>query len=295
MASTCVLSQFAKKLTACSITSDKSHRAAKFCPSHQSTSPLYSSSSIPNFVCLYTSRHPVAQAPVQDSHKGRDDGILPSSEQTSTLMGCQPWKGLCFPESPRANRLYQTTCDLIELCMQLGVYFAVENPGKSFMWQTTPSVALQQRHCLQEVCFHHCQYGSSRRKLTKILHNMIAFSQLEPFCDNNHKHEPWGQSPDGHWRTSAETAYPWLSQPSWSHSLTKIVCSPPMFALQETTLQTMRATTDIEPRRGLPPMVSEFECIQQWPSHKPLPPLARALSTPSRGQFASASTARDTI
>jgi hypothetical protein len=227
------------------------------------------------------------------THKGRDDGILPSSEQTSTLMGCQPWKGLCFPESPRANRLYQTT--LIELCMQLGVYFAVENPGKSFMWQTTPSVALQQRHCLQEVCFHHCQYGSSRRKLTKILHNMIAFSQLEPFCDNNHKHEPWGQSPDGHWRTSAETAYPWLSQPSWSHSLTKIVCSPPMFALQETTLQTMRATTDIEPRRGLPPMVSEFECIQQWPSHKPLPPLARALSTPSRGQFASASTARDTI
>ena len=209
--------------------------------------------------------------------------------------GLPTLKGLCFPESPRANRLYQTTCDLIELCMQLGVYFAVENPGKSFMWQTTPSVALQQRHCLQEVCFHHCQYGSSRRKLTKILHNMIAFSQLEPFCDNNHKHEPWGQSPDGHWRTSAETAYPWLSQPSWSHSLTKIVCSPPMFALQETTLQTMRATTNIEPRRGLPPMVSEFECIQQWPSHKPLPPLARALSTPSRGQFASASTARDTI
>ena len=34
VASTCVLSQFAKKLTACSITSDKSHRAAKFCPSH---------------------------------------------------------------------------------------------------------------------------------------------------------------------------------------------------------------------------------------------------------------------
>ena len=50
----------------------------------------------------------------------------------------------------------------------------------------------------------------------------------------------------------------------------------------------MRATTDIPPRRGLPPMVSEFRSVHQQPAYEPLPPNACRLSTPPRGFDASA-------
>ena len=42
-----------------------------------------------------------------------------------------------------ANQLYAIICNL-EFCLELKKYFAVENPGKSFMWQTQPFVKLLQ-------------------------------------------------------------------------------------------------------------------------------------------------------
>ena len=65
-------------------------------------------------------------------------------------------------------------------------------------------------------------------------------------------------------------------------------CAPPCFALQRDKLQTLRATTDTQPRKGLPPMVSEFLEIKQHLAKHPLPPLSRSLSTPSQGYLASA-------
>ena len=158
------------------------------------------------------------------------------------------------------------------------------------MWHTTPFVALMQEvHDLQEVSFHHCRYGSSRRKLTKLLHNIPSFAKLEAFCLGDHEHEPWGQNPDGGWRTAEETAYPWdLCRTIAAKLLMQlsgdgVICTPPVFALQEANLQTLRATTDIQPRKNLPPMVSEFLHIRPHPVNKPLPPQARRLSTPNFG------------
>ena len=37
-----------------------------------------------------------------------------------------------------ANALYQITCDLVRLCNQLGKLWSIENPGRSFMWVTSP-------------------------------------------------------------------------------------------------------------------------------------------------------------
>ena len=53
----------------------------------------------------------------------------------------------------------------------------------------------------------HFIFGSSRRKLTPLIHNIQAFHHLHQMCDNQHEHEPWGQKPDGSWATSEETAY----------------------------------------------------------------------------------------
>ena len=154
------------------------------------------------------------------------------------------------------------------------------------MWQTAPFVALVQSNPnLLEVFFHHCQYGSSRRKLTKLLHNIPEFATLEAFCTNDHEHEPWGQTPDGGWTTAEETAYPWdLCRAIASKMVTQlnkdgVACTPPVFALQEASLQTLRTATDIQPRKNLPPMVSEFVQIMPHPAHQPIPAQARKLST----------------
>jgi hypothetical protein len=55
--------------------------------------------------------------------------------------------------------------------------------------------------------FHHCQFGSSRRKYTLLVHNIPTLQALECHCDNSHSHEPWGPTPHG-WATALETAYP---------------------------------------------------------------------------------------
>ena len=106
----------------------------------------------------------------------------------------------------KANQLYQITCNLIQLCEQHHILWSCENPGRSFMWQTTSFVKLfASLQCLSTE-FHHCMFGSSRRKLTRLIHNVPSFHHL---CDNQHEHEPWGQRPDGSWATSEERAYPW--------------------------------------------------------------------------------------
>ena len=42
----------------------------------------------------------------------------------------------------KANELYRITCELILLCQQRHILWSCENPGRSFMWQTTHFVAL---------------------------------------------------------------------------------------------------------------------------------------------------------
>ena len=196
-----------------------------------------------------------------------------------------------------ANKLYALTCDLILHCHDNHVLWSCENPGRSFMWDTTPFRALFSELQPMQTTFHHCRYGSARRKLTKLLHCVPTFTHLEMHCQNDHEHEPWGQLPTGQWATSEETAYPWDLCRSMAFQLAiylqecGVECQTPSFAQQEETIQALRASTSLQPRRGLPPMVSEFSKVLQWPKDQPLPPLSRTLSTPFRGWIASTKSA----
>lgn len=95
------------------------------------------------------------------------------------------------------------------------------------------------------------------------------------------------------WATGDETANPWdLCRAltfSCCHSppIARVMCAAASFAKQEESIQALRATTSIQPRRWLPRMVSEFREIFQWPVDKPLP---RKLSAPFQGWVASAGT-----
>ena len=55
-------------------------------------------------------------------------------------------------------------------------------------------------------------------------------------------------------------------------------------ARQEASLQTMRASTNIQPCK----LVPEFKEVVQHPADQPLPPHPRKLSTPSLGYITSA-------
>ena len=122
------------------------------------------------------------------------------------------------------------------------------------MWQTTPFQELFATMQCSSTEMHHCMFGSSRRKLTKLIHNIPAFHHLNQLCDNKREHEPWGQRPDGSWATAEETAYPWpLARAIAAQVLLQlqelgVECHLPSFAEQEATLQAMRATTNIQPR-----------------------------------------------
>ena len=63
---------------------------------------------------------------------------------------------------------------------------------------------------------------------------------------------------------------------------------------QEATLEAMRAATNIQPRKGLPPLVPEFKQVTTHVDTASLPPRARKLSTPKRGYVPSAA-AKDQV
>ena len=194
----------------------------------------------------------------------------------------------------KANNLYSITCRLIRLCEDHHILWSCENPGRSFMWQTTPFQQLFSTMQCLSTKMHHCMFGSSRRKLTRLIHNIPSFHHLHQLCDNQHEHEPWGQKSDGSWATAEETAYPWpLARAIAAQVLLQlqdlgVECHPPSFAEQEATLQAMRAATNIQPRKNLPSLVPEFKEITTQVDSASLPSRARKLSTPKRGYVASA-------
>ena len=156
---------------------------------------------------------------------------------------------------------------MIGVCHSQGTLWSCENPGRSFMRDTRPFKQLQQELPSKSTFLHRCQYGSARCKLTKFLHCVPAWEQLEAYCPNDHEHEPWGQKADGSWSTAEETAYPWpLARAMATHVVLElqtlgVKCHLPSFAQQDATLQSMRAASNLQPHRGLPPMFPDFKHI----------------------------------
>ena len=169
-----------------------------------------------------------------------------------------------------ANELCRRTVVMAKLCHANAVFWSIENPGRSYMWLTHDVAEFLQAHPHFDTFFHHCQYGSAGRKLTRLVHNIPTFLALDKLCDNSHEHEPWGHQ-DHQWATALETAYPWPLCRALAQSLALCmqdlgaICKTPSYALQEASLQSLRAAAYIQPRKHLPPMVSEFACVRASP------------------------------
>ena len=204
--------------------------------------------------CGTASRAPLIQA---------GDQYMPPPLRNDDYPNGLPWLTKDQQERVnKANELYRITCELIILCQTHQLPWSCENPGRSFMWHTASFQRLFSTIECQSTQMHHCMYVSSRRKLTRLIHNIQSFHQLNQMCDNQHEHEPWGQKPDGSWATSEENAYPW--------PLARAIAAQVVIQLLD------KGPSHV---KNLPPLVPEFKQVIHQDSQAPLPAHARLLST----------------
>ena len=137
-------------------------------------------------------------------------GPLRSEMQPDQMDGLS---GTDKMKTEKANMLYDAIYTLATVCHTNNVAFAIENPGNSHFWNTSPIKRLQQEVTYHYVSFHNCCHGGERDKLTSILVNNDWLDGLEGRCDRRHRRKPWVptvQNNKIHFATGEEAAYPWL-------------------------------------------------------------------------------------
>ena len=176
----------------------------------------------------------------------------------------------------QANRLYYITGAIFGRCTQLGVPASVENPARSWMWETSFWLDGVGATTFYETCCHHCMYGSNRKKWTKFVHNFVELSGVSALCDGTHEHLPWGFSHDGNFSTSEETAYPWKLCKALSHAYAAAwfaygAVGAPLeleAVVNQHELQLAQSYAYKQTRKRIPPLVKEFReiVVLQGPS-----------------------------
>ena len=252
----------------------------------QSGPEKYSSTKdlITNRACVYVHFAPPCGASSRARLIQNGDQYMPPPLRNDQYPNGLPWLTKEQQERvKKANELYHITCELIAICQTHNLLWSCENPGRSFMWQTTLFQCLFSTMQCESTQLHHCMYGSSRRKLTRLVHNIPSFHQLNQMCDNQPEHEPWGQKPDGTWATSEETA----ACPSYRSTSRSTTTRPrscvPSSQLCGTGMH-LASHACLHQHSAMP----EFKQVTHQNSQTPLPAHARLLSTPKRGYVASA-------
>ena len=90
----------------------------------------------------------------------------------------------------KANELYRITCEPIVVCQENRSCGHVRT--QPIIHVANYLVSTLVFHHRVHVQMHHCMFGSSHRKLTRLVHNIQSLHQLRQMCDNQREHEPWG-------------------------------------------------------------------------------------------------------
>ena len=157
---------------------------------------------------------------------------------------------------------------------------SVENPGRSFFWAASFWNNFTEEVQYLTTYFHHCCYGSQRRKLTRLSHTLPLLEELCATCPGespDHVHLPWGQAADGHFATSEETAYPLPLCKAWAHlvyeqliALGAIGVPQQLDEFHTNPIRAAKVLAEQHPRgKRIPPLVKEFKHVMtlQCPSH----------------------------
>ena len=128
-------------------------------------------------------------------------------------MGLDGLGGLDKVKAESANITYDSTVELMQLCIQFHIAVSVENPANSLFWKI---------HAIEQILheiggymtyFDNCCHGGTRQKATGWWANVDWFTSLAAKCDGSHFHEKWNaEIIDGQvmFPTHLEAAYPIL-------------------------------------------------------------------------------------
>ena len=198
-----------------------------------------------------------------------------------------PWlKGILKDRVESSNAIYIHLALFCLWLQSLSIGWSIENPGNSYMWMIDLYKQLQQGAFW--VQFHACCHGSTRKKLTAFLTNVIELTGLEATCQGDHPHESRGLIRDSDsWKfaISKEAAYPvTLCQRIGTLLEMKALKQGTKTAASSiSTLHKVRASVGTQPKISkLPTLVSEFKEVcrvaaKQCPSTNEKRQLARIL------------------
>ena len=105
-----------------------------------------------------------------------------------------------------ANRLYRLTVRIIRNLNPHTVW-SVENPSRSYLWQTSYFQQLLQSGEVFRFEYHMCMFGGLRFKRADLLTNCCEFADAIRECDNQHTHLPYSVH-NNRFDTSLEAEYP---------------------------------------------------------------------------------------
>ena len=229
----------------------------------------------------------------------------------------EPWglsglSGMDARKVQQANDIYSFCLLCIKESQYRGLYWSVENPRSSFLWNIPgfAELLLQSKgpqsgnewtavYCVD---FQSCNHGGKRDKWTRLLTSMPDLMVLAGPCEGGHDHLPWGVSLEGSswvFATAEEAAYPrqlcvkmatavsaatirhgYLEPP---RTLTdQFVADPTVARLRQ------RAAVQKQPRgRRLPPLVAEHKdvLVKQIPAETAarLPAVGKQVIVPLTG------------
>ena len=109
-----------------------------------------------------------------------------------------------------ANKIYNFIAAFMGECHSMGVAWSVENPTRSYMWLMPAFVALIATTRAHFVNYSSCMQGGTRDKQSSWLTCCSQLDSLGVQCDKSHEHESWTWTPDKHFSTADEAAYPRL-------------------------------------------------------------------------------------
>ena len=111
-----------------------------------------------------------------------------------------------------ANQIYAANARIVQWAASHDVEIVVENPLRSYMWETS-SFAPACQHLPEHIVFQACMHGGGRDKFTLLRASSNMLQPLAVLCDGAHRHLPWQpKAVDGKLRfpTHEEAAYPHL-------------------------------------------------------------------------------------
>lgn len=195
----------------------------------------------------------------------------------SQPMGMDGLSGLDKIKAECANITYENTCELMRLCIELGIAVSLENPKNSLFWKIPLVEAFLLEIGGYNTNFDNCCHGGTRKKATSWWSSVDWFTSLAAQCDDSQYHQKWNaEIVDGRvvFPTHLEAAYPVLLCERLATIAKLKALELGAVEIHDLAQQTEHAPSsqhrfllDMLPKgRKFKPLVSEYGRYEKWPA-----------------------------